>query len=165
MDLAGTRVLVTGASKGIGELAARAFAAKGARVAVAARSGDKLEPLANELNGDAYVVDLADPAQVENFIDRVEADGAIDVLVNNAGLEDFTPIELLTSATIDQLISLNLATPRNQHRAHDRAPWWRRHRDGSSSNNGGDNGAAHETIPLRWPVETDRSTEGGERHR
>lgn len=111
MDLHGARVLITGSSKGIGELTARSFAARGARVALAARSGEKIKQLATELGGDAYQIDLADAPQVEGFVDRVEADGTLDVLVNNAGLEDFTPIEKLTAASIDHLVALNLATP------------------------------------------------------
>ncbi|MGI9621715.1 MAG: SDR family NAD(P)-dependent oxidoreductase, partial [Acidimicrobiales bacterium] len=111
MDLRGKRVLVTGASKGIGEGAARGFAAAGARVALAARTTEAIEALADELDGDAYTVDLADPVQVTGFIDRVEADGALDVLVNNAGIDEWAFIDEMSEERIDNLLSLNLATP------------------------------------------------------
>lgn len=88
MQLNGKRVLITGASRGIGESLARAFSAAGAEVALVARSGEQIRSLASELGGSAYPADLSDPGQVAGLISRVELDGApIDVLVNNAGLE------------------------------------------------------------------------------
>jgi short-subunit dehydrogenase len=88
MDIRGRRVLVTGASRGIGEAVAREFAKQGARVALAARSAEPLEKLAAELGGTAHPIDLGDPAAVNGFIGRVEDDGGpVDVLVNNAGVE------------------------------------------------------------------------------
>jgi short-subunit dehydrogenase len=111
MELSGRRVLVTGASKGIGEGTARAFAGAGARVALAARSTDAIEKLAADLGGDAYTVDLADPSEVDGFIGRVEEDGPLDVLVNNAGVEEISLVDEVSEETIDQLLSLNLATP------------------------------------------------------
>lgn len=88
MQLTGKRVLITGASRGIGEALARSFSAAGATVALVARSEDQIRALATELGGDAYTADLSDPTQVAGLIDRVERRGApIDVLVNNAGLD------------------------------------------------------------------------------
>ena len=111
MEIRGSRVLITGASRGIGEQAARRFAEAGATVALAARSAGPIESLADELGGAAYAVDLADPAQVSGFIDRVESDGALDVLVNNAGVEDIGLLTDTDEAAIDHLLSLNVATP------------------------------------------------------
>jgi short-subunit dehydrogenase len=88
MELRGKRVLITGASRGIGESLAHAFAGAGARVALVARSRDSLESLAAELGGTVHPADLADSTQVAGLIQRVEDDGGpIDVLVNNAGIE------------------------------------------------------------------------------
>lgn len=88
MDLRDKRVLITGASRGIGEALARDFAGAGARVALVARTMTALEPLAAELGGSAHAADLADPTQVAGLIERIEKDvGPIDVLVNNAGIE------------------------------------------------------------------------------
>src|SRR4051812_18889134 len=87
MELLGKRVLITGASRGIGRSLAIAFAGAGAKVALVARDGAALEALAAELGGTAHPADLLDPEQVGRLIHRVEDDaGAIDVLVNNAGL-------------------------------------------------------------------------------
>src|SRR3982750_1556651 len=88
MDLAGKRVLITGASRGIGRAIAERFAGTGARVAVVARSEGPLKELADRLGGTAHPADLSDPEQLTGFIERVEADGGpVDVLVNNAGID------------------------------------------------------------------------------
>ncbi len=87
MELQGKRVLITGASRGIGESLARAFAGAGATVALVARTKDVLETLAAELGGTAYPADLSDPTQVATLVSQVEDEaGPIDVLVNNAGI-------------------------------------------------------------------------------
>ena len=87
MDIRGKRVLITGASRGIGESLARQFNAEGASVALVARSAGAIEKLAADLGGTAHPADLADPEQVATLIDRVEDEaGPVDVLVNNAGV-------------------------------------------------------------------------------
>jgi uncharacterized protein len=88
MQLQGKRVLITGASRGIGEVLAHRFAGAGAKVALVARSQDALRALAAELGGTAHPADLSDPTDVATLIQRVEDEaGPIDVLVNNAGLD------------------------------------------------------------------------------
>jgi short-subunit dehydrogenase len=86
MELQGRRVLITGASRGIGEALAEKFAAAGSTVALVARTKDAIESTAARLGGSAHVADLSDPEQVANLIGRVEDEaGPVDVLVNNAG--------------------------------------------------------------------------------
>ena len=111
MKLAGARVLVTGASRGIGETIARELAGRGARVALVARSEGPLTELAAELGGVAYPTDLADAEQVEALIARVEADGPVDVLVNNAGLDERGWFPDTDPARVDAILQVNLATP------------------------------------------------------
>jgi NAD(P)-dependent dehydrogenase (short-subunit alcohol dehydrogenase family) len=88
LHLRGKRVLITGASKGIGAAAAEAFAEEGCHVELAARSKDVLEALADRLrskhqiDAKVHAVDLRVSADVERLAAKA---GAIDILVNNAG--------------------------------------------------------------------------------
>src|SRR4051812_48117058 len=87
----GRAVLVTGASRGIGAATARAFAARGERVAVHyGRSEQEARDVLASLEGDGHVLvqaDLADPDATKAMVDEAaEALGGIDVLVNNAGI-------------------------------------------------------------------------------
>jgi short-subunit dehydrogenase len=87
MELRGKRVLITGASRGIGESLAHAFARAGATVALVARTKDALETLAAELGGTAHTADLSDRTPVATLVNEVEDEaGPIDVLVNSAGV-------------------------------------------------------------------------------
>jgi len=111
MELAGKRVLITGASRGIGHALAERFAAAGARVALVARSEAALKELADRLGGTAYPCDLCDPEQVAGLIGRIEADGPIDVLVNNAGVDKAGFITDVAATDIETLYRVNLITP------------------------------------------------------
>lgn len=88
LKLAGRSVLITGATKGIGEALARAFAAEGASLHLVARSADLLDALANNLRSQhrvevtVHVADLGDPAMPPRI---AEAAGGVDILINNAG--------------------------------------------------------------------------------
>ena len=111
MQLAGSRVVVTGASRGIGaELAAR-LAQKGARVALVARSHDAIAKLAADLGGDAYPADLADATTIEPLVRAIEGDGPVDVLVNNAGVDLTGALTELPPERIRELIAINLLAP------------------------------------------------------
>jgi short-subunit dehydrogenase len=112
MEIHGRNVLVTGASRGIGEAIARAFAGAGARVVLVARSEGPLKELAGELRGVALPADLADPDEVAALIARVEAEcGAIDVLVNNAGVDLVGDFVRDSVAEIERLYRVNLVAP------------------------------------------------------
>lgn len=101
MNLQGKRVLITGASRGIGAALARAFRGAGARVALVARTEGTLKELANELGGTAHTADLSDPAQVATlFADIEDEAGPVDVLVNNAGE---VVVAGITGVTADEL--------------------------------------------------------------
>ena len=88
MQLTGRRILVTGASQGIGEGLAKAFAAEGCHLALVARSADKLEALAASLRTahgvqvDVLPLDMTQPGAIDQIMAFA---GDIDVLVNNAG--------------------------------------------------------------------------------
>jgi 3-hydroxybutyrate dehydrogenase len=85
-DLAGRRALVTGGASGIGLACVRAFAARGAHVTVADFNGDAARAVAEDVGGDAWVVDLSDTAAQESI------DLDVDILVNNAGIQTVAPI-------------------------------------------------------------------------
>ena len=111
MELRGKRVVVTGASRGIGEELARQFGAKGATVAVVARSAEPLARLAADIGGKAYPADLMDRTARDALIPQILADGPIDVLVNNAGLLDTFDFTTTAAADIDAIIDVNLHAP------------------------------------------------------
>jgi 3-hydroxybutyrate dehydrogenase len=85
--LDGRRALVTGGASGIGAACARDLAARGAHVTVADVDPDGAKRLADELGGEAWVVDLADTRALEDL--RLD----VDVLVNNAGVQRVSPVE------------------------------------------------------------------------
>lgn len=99
----GKVVVVTGASRGIGEAAARAFSAVGASVVMVARSAEKISALAVELGPNTLAVpcDVADWGQVQMAVAAaLEKFGRLDVLINNAGVID--PIVALADADPNQ---------------------------------------------------------------
>jgi short-subunit dehydrogenase len=111
MRLAGARVVVTGASRGIGAALATELAARGARVVLVARSVEQLEKLAAELGGEAFAADLADASVIEPLVRSIEADGPIDVLVNNAGIDLTGDLVALPADDIAALLAVNLRAP------------------------------------------------------
>ncbi|MDJ0923233.1 MAG: glucose 1-dehydrogenase [Acidimicrobiia bacterium] len=112
--LDGDVAVVTGASKGIGRDLAKALAAAGARVAVAARSSAELDSLVGEIEaagGEALAVELDVRAtdQIEAAMSRVtDRFGSLDILVNNAGLGANHPAEEITPADWDEMMAVNL---------------------------------------------------------
>jgi short-subunit dehydrogenase len=115
MELHGRRVLITGASRGIGEGLATKFAAAGANVALVARSADAIQKLAADVGGTAHPADLRDPTQVATLINHIEDEaGPIDVLVNNAGIDieaafwDHSPDDLAGIVQVNLLAPMEL---------------------------------------------------------
>lgn len=111
MQLNRARVLVTGASRGLGRSLAQTLAGRGAQVALVARNAGDLEVLAKELGGTAYPTDLTDPAAVEALLERVEADGPVDVLINNAGVDRVGRFADTSAEQVRELLQVNLAAP------------------------------------------------------
>ena len=111
--VAGRWIVVTGASRGIGAELARRLAADGARLALVARSRDALTALASELGAEPVVCDVADPAQIERAAERIEtlADGAPDVVVNNAGVFSITAAHKTSVELFRRTLDVNLLAP------------------------------------------------------
>jgi len=98
-DMTGKAVMITGASRGIGEAAARIFAEAGAKVALLARSRERIAEIAGEIGENAIAIpcDISRYWEVETAVrSTVEAFGRLDVLIGNAGVLE--PIEHLESA-------------------------------------------------------------------
>lgn len=115
IDLSNKRVIITGASRGIGRAIATAFAQEGARVAICARTEADVRTVGDELAKSAQAViaravDVTDTVAVKAFVDEVaSAWGSVDVLVNNAGqgrggnLDTLTPEQILEHANVLQM--------------------------------------------------------------
>lgn len=114
-DMNGKTALVTGASSGIGQATAKAFAAKGARVVVAARRQDELDALVAEIEaggGTAIAIrtDVSSAADVVGMVERaIDAFGRLDFAVNNAGIEGkLESITNLADDDWDRVLDINL---------------------------------------------------------
>jgi NADP-dependent 3-hydroxy acid dehydrogenase YdfG len=105
-------IVITGASSGLGEATARHLANHGAKLILGARRLERLQALARELAlGDDAVVqtDVTQPEQVKHLVDRaVRMLGRIDVIINNAGLMPFSPLERLKIEEWDRTIDVNI---------------------------------------------------------
>lgn len=116
-DLAGKRVIITGASKGIGRAIAERLAAEKCALALMARSGDLLaeRAAACEKKGAtarAFVCDVGHAEQVANqFKAAIDWLGGVDCLVNNAGLGYFARFDELALSHFDEMLSTNLRGP------------------------------------------------------
>ena len=111
---AGRGVIVTGGGRGIGQATARAFAAEGADVLVLGRTAADLEDTVTQITADggrAWLLpcDVTSEAQVEETVARAASRwGRIDVLVNNAGIDDDTPFLEIDRARWRAVVDTNL---------------------------------------------------------
>jgi NAD(P)-dependent dehydrogenase (short-subunit alcohol dehydrogenase family) len=116
-DFEGKTVLITGGSRGLGLVLARGFAAEGANVAVCARDHRELERARADLASRgarvlAFPCDVTDRAQVKELVDVVTRRfGRIDVLVNNAGVIQVGPLEVMTLEDFEQAMAVHFWGP------------------------------------------------------
>jgi NAD(P)-dependent dehydrogenase (short-subunit alcohol dehydrogenase family) len=111
----GRRVLVTGASSGIGRAIALAFAGEGARVVASARRGERLAELEQVAPSDsvrALVADVSRPEETRRMVsDAIDMLGGIDVLVNNAGVAYMEPFLDASAERWRETMNINLDAP------------------------------------------------------
>jgi NAD(P)-dependent dehydrogenase (short-subunit alcohol dehydrogenase family) len=107
--LAGKAIIITGAASGIGRACAELTAQQGARLLLVDRDADALEPVAGSVGGHADVCDLGDTANAGRLVERCVADyGAIDGLVNAAGVFQTRPLLEITVEDYDRLFTVNV---------------------------------------------------------
>lgn len=115
-DLEGRTALVTGSSQGIGFALARGLAEAGAAIVINGRDTAKLEKAADELQAKGASVsmlpfDATDHAAVRQAVDGFEKDhGALDICVNNAGMQHRAPLEDFDPAAFEKLLHTNIST-------------------------------------------------------
>lgn len=108
MQIAGSRVLLTGATGGLGRAIAEALHARGAHLLLTGRRQDVLEQLGEQLGGqraDALPADLAEREDVEELAARA---GRVDIFVHNAGLPGTGRLNSFTAEQIDRALDVNL---------------------------------------------------------
>jgi short-subunit dehydrogenase len=108
MSLVAGRVLLTGATGGIGQAIARAFAGRGASLVIGGRRSEVLDPLAAEVGGRAVISDLARREDLERLVAET---GEVDVLVANAALPASGVLTELSQEQIDRMLEINLRAP------------------------------------------------------
>lgn len=112
MEIKGSTVVITGASRGIGQSSAQVFAAAGAKVIGIARNPDALEKSMAPLQGHAYPCDLSRSEQRANLVQRItDTHGPIDIWINNAGVDQTALFENSTAQDIENIHQINLIAP------------------------------------------------------
>jgi len=118
-DLRGKVVLVTGGSRGLGLALARQFARQGCKIALCARNEVELERARVELDSlgvevSVHRCDVSDPERVEGMVNAVvERFGALDVVVNNAGIIQVGPFDCMTQGDFERAMAVNFWGPLN----------------------------------------------------
>ncbi|MEO1909648.1 MAG: SDR family oxidoreductase [Paracoccus sp. (in: a-proteobacteria)] len=115
-DLTGKRALITGSSQGIGLALARGLADAGAEIVLNGRDPDRLAKATTSLRDGGAVVhelpfDVTDHRAVRTAVDCFETEiGAIDILINNAGMQHRSPLEDFPAEAFERLLQTNIAS-------------------------------------------------------
>ncbi len=102
------KVLITGASKGIGESIARTLAELDFEIFITGRDESRLQKIATEINAKYISIDLLEVQSCEKLVSEI---GDIDILINNAGDYVWSEIEKTTDESIERIFKLNLQIP------------------------------------------------------
>ncbi|MCX7192292.1 MAG: SDR family oxidoreductase [Proteobacteria bacterium] len=117
MNLSNKRIILTGAGGGIGYRLALLLASKGAHLALVERNAPRLAEICNEINTNggkavAIALDLTSEGAATQVVDSaIQALGGLDIVINNAGIMDFTLYDRQTPERIAQVININVIAP------------------------------------------------------
>jgi 3-oxoacyl-[acyl-carrier protein] reductase len=109
MQLKNARILLTGGSLGIGKETARLLVEAGAKVLITGRSKDRLQQAAQETGAIPLVADIAISEDIDKTMQAVtEQLGGLDVLINNAGIGEFAPIDEVKLEQFQKVYAVNV---------------------------------------------------------
>lgn len=117
MNLKDKHIILTGAAGGIGYLVAKQLAEKGARLLLVERNAERIQEICSEINhfdaiAMAEVMDLSAPGAPQQVVDTALREwGNIDMVINNAGIMDFSVFDELDPKRIEQTIDVNVTAP------------------------------------------------------
>lgn len=112
-DLTNKRALVTGGGSGIGKAIAKALSEQGAEVHILELNEKPAKETAAEINAtggkaQAHACDVSNQKEVIKIVETIKSDGAIDILINNAGIAHVGNVELTTETDIDKVYQVNI---------------------------------------------------------
>jgi short-subunit dehydrogenase len=113
MKIEGKKIALTGATGGIGRAIAKALAEEGAILLLSGRNKDKLSSLKSELAGNGHIIvvaNLESPSDREKFI-SVARENRVDILINNAGVNDLAFLPRISEKDLKKMIDINLTIP------------------------------------------------------
>lgn len=100
--------VITGGNSGIGYATAKAMHENGAKVVITGRRKEAIEKAASELKVSGLLADQSNLSDIDNLVTKVKEDfGKVDILLINAGITKFTPIELMTENMFDEVMNVN----------------------------------------------------------
>ena len=109
MDLKESVILITGGSSGIGKATAARLVEKGAVVYITGRDIEKLELTAKEIGAEPLLADMTSDKQLTNALKHIlDSSGRLDVLINNAGIGSFRPVDELSRSDFREVFEVNV---------------------------------------------------------
>ena len=109
MEIKNSRVLVTGGSSGLGKSLAKNLVELGARVLITGRDASKVEQVASEIGAIGVASDVANDNDIDRVFETIESEwGGLDVLVNNAGIGEWSAVEELNREQFDRVFQVNV---------------------------------------------------------
>lgn len=109
MKIKGSVILLTGGSSGIGRAAAQLLVAKGAKVYITGRDSEKLLRTAKEIGAEPLLADMTSDEQLAKALEHIlDSNGRLDVLINNAGVGSFRPVDELSRSDFREVFEVNV---------------------------------------------------------